>query len=120
MKKNMAIIVLLILLAAVILGSVFEVKKQEKELATVNIELQQHGTPQLWKGKYTIFQYTRNGWTNRLYVTEYYIEDHTIYYKAREHQGEFLPVEFDGTLPAPGWIEDTEKLMDYGFWKIAE
>ena len=73
--------------------------------------------PEVKQGRYTIFQYAQNGWTNRLYVTEYYIEDRIIYYKSREHQGEYMEVPFDDCLPAPDWIEDIDELMDYGWWE---
>ena len=40
-------------------------------------------TQDIKTGQYTIFQYTRSGWVNREYVTDYYIEDGIIYYKDR-------------------------------------
>lgn len=73
--------------------------------------------PEIKQGKYTIFQYTQSGWTNRLYVTEYYIEDRIIHYKDREHQEEYMELPFEDCLPKQGWIEDADKLMDYGWWE---
>lgn len=73
--------------------------------------------PEVKQGKYTIFQYTQNGWANRLYVTEYYIKDRIIYYKSREHQGEYMEAPFDNCLPVPDWIESTDELMNYGYWE---
>lgn len=77
-------------------------------------------TLEIKQGKYTIFNYTQNGWTNRLYVTEYYIEDRIIYYKPREHEGGYLEVTLENCLTVPGWIEDTDLLMDYGYWEYPE
>lgn len=73
--------------------------------------------PEVKQGQYTIFQYTKCGWTNRLYVTEYYIEDRIIYYKSREHQGEYMEVPFDDCLIVPEYIEVVDDLMNYGFWE---
>lgn len=73
--------------------------------------------PEVKQGQYTIFQYTKCGWTNRLYVTEYYIEDRIFYYRSREHQGEYIEVPFDDCLIVPVWIENIDDLMNYGYWE---
>lgn len=70
-------------------------------------------------GKYTIFQYCQNGWTNHLYATAYYENDKKIYAELREYPGEFIPIDGQ-TLPIPEWIEDTDGLMNYGFWEPVE
>jgi len=43
-----------------------------------------------------------------------------ISYKTWEHQGEYTEVPFDDCLPAPGWIETVDELMNYGFWEPEE
>lgn len=73
--------------------------------------------PEIKQGQYTIFHYTQSGWINRLYATEYYIKDRIIYYKDREHQGEYMEIPFEDCLPKPGWIEAVDELMDYGWWE---
>lgn len=75
--------------------------------------------PEVKQGQYTIFQYTEVGWTNRLYITEFYIEDDKIFYKLREYD-EYLPTALENCLIAPEWIEDINELMNYGFWEPAE
>lgn len=72
------------------------------------------------QGQYTIFQYTKTGWTNRLYVTEYFVKDKMILYKSRERQGEYLEIPFEDCLLVPEWIENNEDLMNYGFWEYPE
>jgi hypothetical protein len=76
--------------------------------------------PEVKQGQYTIFQYTKTGWTNRLYVTEYFIKDKMIFYKPREHQEEYLEMPFEDCLLVPEWIEENEDLMNYGFWEYPE
>ncbi|MGE5631730.1 MAG: hypothetical protein ACM3TR_11610 [Caulobacteraceae bacterium] len=73
--------------------------------------------PEVKQGNYTIFHYTNAGWTNKLYITDYYIKDGILYYKLRESQGGFLPVEFEDCLIVPDWIETIDELMNYGFWE---
>lgn len=92
----------------------FQVLEARETLAVQTPAAEQ---PHVWKGEYTIFQYTQHGWANRLYVTEYYIKDGIIYYKSREHQSEYLPVQFDNTLTVPKWIEAPDELVEYGFWQ---
>jgi hypothetical protein len=72
--------------------------------------------PEVKQGKYTIFQYTEVGWTNRLYATEFYIEDDKIFYKSREH-ADYLPIALENCLIVPEWIENVDELMNYGFWE---
>ena len=72
--------------------------------------------PEVKQGKYTIFQYCQNGWTNHLYATAYYENDKKIYAELREYPGEFIPIDGQ-TLPIPEWIETPEELMEYGFWE---
>lgn len=93
---------------------------KEPELAAVVPTVEEIPIPEVKHGQYTIFHYTKGGWVNRLYVTEYYITDHIIFYKDREHQDEYLEVLLDDCLPQPGWIEDADELMDYGYWEPAE
>jgi hypothetical protein len=75
---------------------------------------------QVWKGEYTIFQYTQNGWSNHMYVTEFYKEDGYLFYKLKDHQEEYMFIKAEEFLPVPGWIESTDELMKYGFWEPME
>jgi hypothetical protein len=72
--------------------------------------------PEVKVGNYTIFQYTSVGWANKLYITEYYIKDGVIYYRLRDNQSDYLPVDLENCLIVPEWIENIDELMDYGFW----
>lgn len=115
MKLSMGFLILVVAFSVIFMAGVREYRKLEAQNETLQSQIQAD-SGRVWKGEYTIFNYTQNGWTNRLYVTEFYIEDDTIYYKLRDHK-EYLPVKFDNCLPAVGWVEEIDKLMKYGFWQ---
>jgi hypothetical protein len=87
-----------------------------KQEAADNVSVQEPER-QVWEGQYTIFQYTQNGWSNHMYVTEFYIEDDFLYYKLKDYPDEYMFIRAEEFLPVPGWIEEPEELMKYGFWE---
>lgn len=113
MKKGSIVLLVLILMCAS--GWVGYLMKQP---VVVPVEAEIPG-PEVKQGRYTIFQYTQIGWTNRVYITEYFIEDNIIHYKEREHQDEYIEMPFEDCLIEPKWVEENEELMDFGFWEYS-
>lgn len=123
MKRETKLIICCLILLIILvftgfcwLGSIRTLEAENKSLKSQINE----SNSLVYKGEYTIFYYTQNGWTNRLYVTEFYIENDIVFYKLRELDYEtlYLPVKFDDCLVVKGWIEDINELINYGFWRL--
>lgn len=113
--------ILIVILGILLFALYFSFGGNNPEIPVVAPTVTAVPTPDVKHGQYTIFHYTKSGWVTRLYVTDYYITtDHIVYYKSREHQDEFQEVLLDDCLPVPGWIENTDELMNYGFWEYPE
>lgn len=118
-KLIICCLILLIILAIGLFYGVDSINTLEAENKSLKIQINESNSL-TYKGEYTIFYYTQNGWTNRLYVTEFYIENDIVFYKLRELDYEtlYLPVKFDDCLVVKGWIEDINELINYGFWRL--
>jgi hypothetical protein len=92
------------------------VRYQSSEIKNLQATIQEQASekaPEIIEGQYTIIHYPP-GWTNAIYITEYYLDGKTLWFKEKGST-EFKPIWFPGLLPVDGWIEG-EALMNYGYW----
>lgn len=118
-KNNNKNILILILIVAVIMGS-FTTGMSFAEGSINQEPISQEPERQIWQGEYTIFQYTQNGWSNHFFVTEFYEEDGYLFYRLKDHPEEYMLIRAEEFLAVPGWVEDVDELMKYGFWEPME
>jgi hypothetical protein len=100
----------IVVLVGVIAIEQVKMEKLEEQLANV----QHVEAPKIVFGKYTLIHYPNGGWTNAIYITEYYKIGQDLYYKEKGSLV-FKPIWFPSILPVDGWIEG-EQLADYGCW----
>ncbi|HYE80850.1 MAG TPA: hypothetical protein VEG39_01650 [Clostridia bacterium] len=116
--------IIIILLIASMMSRNIHISKLEDHLNALSQQITaEHAAkevPEVYKGQYTIFQYTQNGWSNHMYVTEFSKEDGFLYYKLKDHPDEYMFIKAEEFLPVPGWVEGTDDLMEYGFWEPIE
>jgi hypothetical protein len=120
-STDMMCLILMVIVAIFVLfyaGRVIGHEKAEEAPQLTATQMEQQ--PYLWLGHYTIFQYTQNGWSNHMYVTEFYKQDGFLYYRLKDYPDEYMFIKAEGFLPVPGWVEDPNELMKYGFWEPME
>jgi hypothetical protein len=109
------VILLCLLMAIVVLVGLIsieqvKIEKLEEELASIPLE----EAPKIIFGKYTLIHYPNGGWTNAIYITEYYKIGQDLYYKEKGSTV-FKPIWFPSVLPVDGWVAEAQ-LDDYGYW----
>jgi hypothetical protein len=107
-EKRLSTIIAILLIVVVIVTT--NTTKLEQQVD----KLQQPTQQQSIKGEYTLIHYPNGGWTNAIYVTEYYLEGNLTWFMEKGSK-EFIPVWTSLTLPVKGWLTD-EQLIGYGVW----
>ncbi|MDF2889767.1 MAG: hypothetical protein K0R80_134 [Clostridia bacterium] len=112
-EKLINIILMMVIVAMLFVIAILLMQNENLELQAVNEE-EQVEAPKIVFGKYTLIHYPNSGWTNAIYITEYYKIGQDLYYKEKGSTV-FKPIWFPNILPVDGWIEE-EQLADYGYW----